>query len=327
MTTVLVTGYAGFIGSHLTEALLNDGFKVIGIDNFNSFYDPEIKKMNTAGFKDHSSFQGFDLDLINSKELADVLSGKEIDVVIHLAASAGVRPSMENPVSYASNNITAMVSLLDAIKVNNIQKLIFASSSSVYGGITEIPFTEDMTLDKVMSTYAASKLSGETFNQLYHDTYGLSVINLRFFTVYGPRQRPDLAIHKFFKMLKKNDEITLYGKGLLKRDYTYIEDTVQGIKGALKRIIESPVLIETYNLGNNTPVTTLELVKEMENVSGLKANIKFAPTPIGDVPITYANIDKAKKHLDYHPKTDLATGLTNFWKWLNQKEYEKDPAH
>lgn len=328
MSTILVTGFAGFIGSHLTEKLLSEGHSVIGVDNFNNYYSPEIKRGNISGFKSDPKFKGYEVDLKNNEEIDQIFKAHSIDVVIHLAASAGVRPSMEAPVSYASNNITAMVSLLDTMQKNKVDKLLFASSSSVYGGIEEIPFRENMILDKVMSTYAATKLSGETFNQLYHDSYGFSVINLRFFTVFGPRQRPDLAIHKFFRMMKEGQEITLYGEGKLERDYTYIQDTVQGILGALNRITGTrDTLFETYNLGNNTPITVLELVKAMEDVSGLKAKVSFAPTPLGDVPVTYANIDNARKHLGYNPKTDLKSGLTDFWEWFKTTYYEKDPAH
>lgn len=324
---ILVTGHAGFIGSHLTEKLLSIGYSVVGIDNYNNFYDPEIKKSNTTSFKDHSDFIEYKLDL-SSDNLDAVFQQNQVDLVIHLAASAGVRPSMESPVDYSKNNITAMVNLLDSMQRNQLKKIIFASSSSVYGGIETVPFKEEMILDKVMSTYAATKLSGETFNQLYHDSYGFSVINLRFFTVFGPRQRPDLAIHKFFRMMKEGKEITLYGEGELKRDYTYVDDIVNGVIGALNRIISSSKsFLETYNLGNNNPITVKELVETMEVVSGLNAKKTFAPIPVGDVPITFANIDKAKDILGYAPKTDLEKGLTFFWNWFKSTYREKNTAH
>lgn len=328
MSTILVTGYAGFIGSHLTEKLLYEGYEVVGIDNYNTFYKPEVKKRNVLNFVKNSCFHGYEIDLKDKKAVSEVFDQYSISAVIHLAASAGVRPSMESPVDYASNNITAMVSLLDNMQASNVKKLVFASSSSVYGGIKQTPFFEDMVLDKVMSTYAATKLSGETFNQLYHDSYGFSVINLRFFTVYGPRQRPDLAIHKFCKMIKEGEEITLYGEGKLKRDYTYIQDTIQGVLGGLKRVLNSNVALnETYNLGNNKPVSILELVRKIEEVTNLKARIKFAPTPLGDVPITYASIKKANEILDYLPQTNLHDGLTYFWEWFKTTYYEKDTSH
>lgn len=318
MKRILITGYAGFIGSHVTEKLLALGNIVIGVDNFNDFYEPKIKRENTARFINNKKFIGYELDLAKF-ELNDVFKKNRIDLVIHLAASAGVRPSMKSPVDYTKNNITAMVNLLDTMQRFNVKKIIFASSSSVYGGLTKIPFVENVSLNKVLSIYAATKLSGETFNQMYHDTYNFSIINLRFFTVYGPRQRPDLAIHKFFKMMQRNEEITIYGKGLLKRDYTYIDDTVDGVIGAIRRLSENTESIyETYNLGNNTPISVNDLVATMEIVSGLKAKKSFAETPLGDVPVTYACIEKAKENLNYQPKVNMENGLKEFWKWLNK---------
>lgn len=321
MKKILVTGYAGFIGSHLCEKLLKEGYKVIGIDNFNDFYDPEIKRKNTNGFKNQVGFKGYKFDLIDQKKLEACFAENEIGSVIHLAASAGVRPSMKEPVSYASNNITVLATLLHAMQQNGIDNLVFASSSSVYGGIEEIPFRENMKLDKIMSTYAATKLSGEILNQLYHDSYNFSVINLRFFTVYGPRQRPDLAINKFFGMLRNNDTITLFGDGLLKRDYTYIDDIVDGLFKSLQKMERTDhKLMETYNLGNNNPITTIDLLRKMEKVSGLNANFVFAPPPIGDVPVTYADIGKAQREIGYQPLTSIDEGLEKFWNWLYEQE-------
>ena len=311
---VLITGFAGFIGSYLTELLLNRGYEVVGIDNFNSFYNPAIKRNNIKQFQNHVNLTWFDSNINNDEVLRNAFQ-KNIDVVMHLAASAGVRPSMVDPVGYASNNITEYVALLNAMQKHNVNKMVFASSSSVYGNLDKIPFTEDMNLDNVQSPYAATKLSSEIFNKMYFDVYGISIINLRFFTVYGPRQRPDLAIHKFTKMILGGETIQLYGNGELERDYTYVEDTVSGVLGAIERISKNNSIFETYNLGNNTPIKTIKLVEILGNIIGKNPIYELCEIPKGDVKITYADISKAQKCLNYNPQTNLEEGLRNFWEW------------
>lgn len=319
MKNILITGCAGFIGSHLSQNLLNKGFCVIGIDNFNDFYAPEIKENNILKFQNDPSFSLYKSDISDKTNLHKIFTENKIDIVVHLAASAGVRPSIENPIGYTQNNITEHVALLNAMQKYGVQKIVFASSSSVYGNLKDVPFHENMKLDNVQSPYAATKLSSEIFNKLYHDIYHFSVINLRFFTVYGPGQRPDLAIHKFTKMIYNEEKLKLYGYGELERDYTYIDDIIEGISGAIERIKESEdKIFETYNLGNNSPVRTIDLVKLLGKIIGKEPKYELCETPKGDVKITYANIENAKKNLNYNPKTNFEDGLTNFWEWYKK---------
>jgi nucleoside-diphosphate-sugar epimerase len=317
MIKLLITGCAGFIGSHLTEKLLDNGFNVVGVDNFNDFYNPSIKYRNISFFENHVNFKLFKADLSDEAIMLGIFKSHKIDIVIHLAASAGVQASMKDPVHYASNNIMAHVALLNVMQKCKINKLIFASSSSVYGGITDIPFKENMILNNVKSPYAATKLSSEIFNKLYFDTYNISSYNLRFFTVYGPRQRPDLAIYKFFDAICKNQQIFIYGEGLLMRDYTYISDTVDGILKATSQLLEKDKpTYEIFNLGNNKPVKTIDLLKQIEDIIGKRATFIYKETPPGDVPITYADISKAQKALKYNPVINIKNGLESFWQWF-----------
>jgi UDP-glucuronate 4-epimerase len=313
---VLVTGAAGFIGSHLCERLINEGFEVTGIDNFDSYYDRKIKDKNLENLRDHKRFNLLEEDLCNHGFLKEHFSDFKYDVVIHLAANAGVRPSLKNPIKYVRSNVEATVSLLDSMRDGGCTKLVFASSSSIYGTNKEVPFVEDAQLANAISIYATTKHSCELFNQMYHNLYNFDIINLRLFTVYGPRQRPDLAIHKFLKANLLDDEITLFGDGSMARDYTYVTDTVQGIFGAIKRINSENGIFENFNLGNSSPVTLKDLIIAIENVTGKKFNKKYIDVPPGDVPITYADISKAKEFLNYNPRTSLSEGLENFNNWI-----------
>ncbi len=313
---VFITGVAGFIGSHLAEQLLLQGHHVFGIDNFDPFYPRKTKEKNIIEISKNDKFQFFEADLLDHKNLEEILKQTSCDVVVHLAAKAGVRPSLEDPIAYLRCNTEGTLSLLEAMRKTQMSKIIFASSSSVYGKSPIVPFTEEQKLEHAISPYATSKQAGELYTKLYHNLYQFSVINLRFFTVYGPRQRPDLAIHKFIKANMENKEIPFFGDGSMARDYTYVLDTVAGIEGAIKKIQNEKTLYETYNLGNNQPVTLNELILAIEAATGKACQLKREPTPAGDVPITFANIDRAKRDLGYNPKTQLKQGIDHFYSWL-----------
>ena len=314
---VLVTGAAGFIGSHLVEALLKQSHQVAGIDNFDPFYSRRIKEDNLKAARGYNGFQFHEFDLCHGESILQHLQAQQYKVVVHLAASAGVRPSLAHPMSYVRNNVEATVALMEAMVKTGHRRLVFASSSSVYGTHPDVPFVEEHDFNHALSVYAASKQSAEAFTRLYHNLYKFSVINLRFFTVYGPRQRPDLAIHKFFRAALFNEEIILFGDGPMARDYTYIEDNLQGILSAIGRVENHATpLYEIYNLGNHTPVTLHHLVEAIQEVSGRKCQILYRDIPLGDVPITYANIDRAKGQLGYSPKTPLREGLRKMYPWI-----------
>lgn len=311
--SILVTGAAGFIASHLIEKLHRNGEQVVGIDNFDPFYDVKIKQQNKTALGAIPFYEG---DLCDSVLLAKVFSENDIDLVVHLAAKAGVRPSLQDPTAYARANVEATLSLLDMMNKHGVKKLSFASSSSVYGTTASVPFTEDAAFDSAISVYASTKQAGELFTRMYHNLYNFDVHNLRFFTVYGPRQRPDLAIHKFLKANLLGEEITVFGNGEMARDYTFVEDTVQGILGSINVLRTKKNVYETYNLGNSTPVTLKELLDTIEKVAGKECRKKSAPVPDGDVPVTFADISKAKRDLGYNPKTNLETGLGVMWQWI-----------
>lgn len=313
---ILVTGAAGFIGSHLSEKLLELGHQVVGIDNFDPFYAKKIKESNLDELHKHHNFSMIEGDLEDAGRVEEVFASHRIELVVHLAAKAGVRPSLLAPEEYLRANINATICLLEAMRRHQVKKLAFASSSSIYGKCATIPFDEEERFDHAISIYATTKQSGELFTRMYHNLYHFDVINLRFFTVYGPRQRPDLAIHKFMRAALEGKEIPFFGDGSMARDYTYVQDTVGGICGAISRLTENHGIYETYNLGNNTPVTLNKLVEAIEETIGKKMQIKRQEVPAGDVPITYANIDRAKKYLGYNPQTDLKKGLKEFHQWL-----------
>ena len=322
---ILVTGAAGFIGSHLADSLLAESHEITGIDNFDPFYNRKIKENNLKMAYDHDSFQLMELDICNYEKLLEHLNNHRYDLTIHLAACAGVRPSLKKPLDYVRTNVEGTVSLMNAMMETNHRKLIFSSSSSVYGKNPEVPFQESYALQQhIFSIYAASKQSAETFMYLYHNLYQFSVINLRFFTVYGPRQRPDLAIHRFLKANLLKEEISLFGDGLMARDYTYIEDILQGIKGAINRMKDSKTpLYETYNLGNHTPVTLNQLITTIENICGKNSQIIYRDVPLGDVPMTFADISKACEYLDYKPKTSIKEGLEKMYPWIQSLYCDK----
>jgi UDP-glucuronate 4-epimerase len=315
----LITGGAGFIGSHLVRALLNDkDLRITVIDNFDPFYPRQLKLINTEGFEKHQQVLLFDRDLdhLSSFELQKILPQK-VDVIVHLAAKAGVRPSISNPLAYQRTNILGTQMLLDFAKETGVKQFVFASSSSVYGVNKNFPWKEDDQLQPI-SPYAMTKLSGEMAGHVFSSLYGIRFIALRFFTVYGPSQRPDLAIHKFIKSILQDQPIPMYGDGSTSRDYTYVDDIVQGVLSAIKF---DQSLFEIINLGNNHGVSLKDLIQNIEEVIGKKAAIDQQPEQPGDVPQTFADISKAKRLLNYQPATQLKDGLKSFYDWfLDHKE-------
>lgn len=318
-THYLITGGAGFIGSYLVRALLNNkDLRITVIDNFDPFYSRRIKLLNTEGFEKHHQILMLDrnLDDLSSLELQKILPQK-VDVVIHLAAKAGVRPSINNPLAYQRTNILGTQMLLNFAKESGVKQFVFASSSSVYGVNKNLPWNEEEQLHPI-SPYAMTKLAGEMAGHVFSRLYGIRFIALRFFTVYGPSQRPDLAIHKFVKSILLGQPITMYGNGSTSRDYTYIDDIVQGVLSAVKY---NQSVFEIINLGNSYAVTLQQLVSAIEEVVGKKAMIDHQPEQAGDVPQTFADITKAKRLLNYQPETELKEGLKNFYEWfLKNKE-------
>lgn len=306
---ILVTGCAGFIGSHLCEQLLANGEEVIGVDNLNDYYDVELKKYNLSMLEPEERFIFLKDDIVTS----NCINYYKPDKVVHLAAMAGVRYSLTNPNEYVRNNIMGTINLLNQCVNNNVQNFVYASSSSVYG-LNNIPFSESDNLNKMNSHYAVSKKSVEDFCRLYNQLYNLNVIGLRFFTVYGPSCRPDMAPFKFLKNIIDEKDITVYGDGFSMRDYTYIDDIIDGIILAL--INKNNDKCEIYNLGNNNPIILNDFIKTCEKVCGKKAKIKYIENQKGDVPITFANIDKAKQNLGYNPKVNLEKGLTETYNWI-----------
>jgi UDP-glucuronate 4-epimerase len=311
---ILVTGAAGFIGSHLCEKLIRLGYKVSGIDNFDPFYPRHYKEKNIEKLINDPSFEFIEGDLGNWQELEKF---KEVpDVVIHLAAKAGVQPSLSAPSDYIRTNILLTNNLLEWMRQRKVQKLIFASSSSVYGNTKNVPFNESQDVDHPVSPYAFTKRSCELMNYTYHKLYGFDIINLRFFTVYGERQRPDLAIHKFIDKIINNQPVHLYGDGSTSRDYTYWEDTITGIVASLNYIEKEKGVFDLINLGNSKPVMLRELVTKIATALGLEPQIIYEDKKPGDVDITFADINKARNLLGYSPQISLEAGLMNFVNWF-----------
>ena len=316
---ILVTGGAGFIGSHLCEKLINLGFNVICVDNFDKFYDTAIKEDNISKITGNSKFKLFRADICDLSQIDDIFSKNKVELVIHLAARAGVRPSIKDPLLYEKVNVTGTVNLLECCKKHDISKLIFASSSSVYGGNRKIPFSENDNVDRPISPYAATKRAGELICHTYYSLYGISVFCFRFFTVYGPRQRPEMAIHKFTRQILGGEQIELFGNGSSSRDYTYIDDVISGIVNSLD-IVKG---FEIINLGNSNSIKLINLVSLIENITGRKADIKFIENQPGDVFMTYADIRKARKMLKYSPETNIKDGLIKFTEWYKEKKKER----
>ncbi|PYI89348.1 MAG: epimerase [Verrucomicrobia bacterium] len=310
---VLVTGGAGFIGSHLVEKLLAEGHEAAILDDFNDFYDPQIKRSNIAGLQKNTPI--FQIDLRDNNAVRALFHREKFDAIAHLAARAGVRPSIAQPLLYYDTNVNGSLHLLEAARIVGIERFIFASSSSVYGICKKVPFSEDFHLTQTISPYAATKIAGEFLCSTFSHLYQMQVVALRFFTAYGPRQRPDLAIHKFTRRILRGEAIDQFGDGTTRRDYTYIDDIIQGVMAAL-RYNATP--FEIFNLGENETVQLKELIAEIELVVGKKAKINRLPEQAGDVPVTCADISKAARLLNYRPTTKLRDGLPRFIKWFRK---------
>lgn len=309
----LVTGGAGFIGSHLVDRLLDEGWAVTTLDNFDPFYLPSEKRANIARHRDYRTFTLADADLRDEGAVAAALRD-DYDVVVHLAARAGVRPSIAQPLLYQDVNVRGTQILLELCRRRGWRQVVFASSSSVYGINPNTPWREDDQVLMPISPYASTKVAGELLGHVYAHLYGIRFVGLRFFTAYGPRQRPDLAIHAFGRRMLAGQPITLYGTGGSRRDYTYVADVVAGVRAAMD-YDASPY--EIFNLGNCRAVGLRDLVREMEDALGVRARIEWAPEQPGDVPLTCADISKARRLLGYEPSTPLADGLAQFAVWLD----------
>ncbi len=320
MKTFFITGGAGFIGSSLSERLLKEGNKIITIDNFCDFYDPKLKENNINNMKENNNFKIYRGDIRDKKILETIFNKNKIDCVIHLAAMAGVRPSIENPCLYQEVNCLGTQNILEEMKRHNIKNLVMASSSSVYGNCKEVPFREDMIVDFAISPYAATKKANEVMTHVYHKLNNMNVIMLRFFTVYGPKQRPDLAINKFTRLMLNNEEIPMFGDGTTSRDYTYIDDIVDGIVKSINYVENNDNVYEILNLGNSNPVSLKEMINTIGQALNVEPKIKQLPMQPGDVDRTYADITKAKRLLGYEPKTTFKNGIKKYIEWYkNQK--------
>ena len=312
---ILVTGGAGFIGSHLCGRLLHQGHEVSTIDDLNDFYSPAMKRGNLAAAGKALRFH--ECDIRDEERVGRIFAEDRPEAVIHLAARAGVRPSIDQALLYESVNVRGTMILLEASRRNGVRKFLFASSSSIYGATRSIPFREDDWDTLPISPYAATKMAGEKVAYTYSHLYKLPVLCLRFFTVYGPRQRPDLAIRKFTEMIDAGRPIPLFGDGSSSRDYTYVDDTVQGILAALGYDRSA---YDIFNLGNSTPIDLLGLVHLIEENLGKKAEIQWLPMQPGDVPITYADISKSKRLLGYDPQTPITEGIRKFVEWYREQK-------
>lgn len=315
MKTTLITGGAGFIGSSLIDQLLTDNptQSILNIDNFDPFYAKDIKVQNMSAHQQHPNYRFVEADINSFADLQNSSEGMDIDCIIHLAAKAGVRPSIQNPEAYFQTNVMGTLNLLELAKAKGVKKFVFASSSSVYGKNPNVPWREeDLNLEPI-SPYAASKIAAEKVCQTYAHLYDMDITALRFFTVYGPKQRPDLAIHKFFKLAMENKTIPFFGDGSTRRDYTFVSDIVQGINGAMHYQGKG---FEVFNLGNHQTVSLKELVDAIGKVLGKDLLLDKQPKQAGDVDQTYANIDKAIRDFGYNPKYDLLEGLNKFKEWL-----------
>lgn len=320
MKTYLITGGAGFIGSHLADNLLKEGNKIIVIDNFCDFYNPKIKERNVKNNLNNPNYLLYRIDIRDMMAIESVFESNNIDCVIHLAAMAGVRPSIENPTLYQEVNCLGTQNILECMKKYHINKLVMASSSSVYGNCKEVPFKESFVVDYAISPYAATKKANEVMTHVYHALDNMNVIMLRFFTVFGPRQRPDLAINKFTRLMLIDEQIPMFGDGSTSRDYTYVGDIVDGIKSSIKYVLENDNVYEIINLGNSNPVSLKDMINTIGEVLNKEPKILELPMQPGDVEKTYADITKAKKLLGYDPKTSFKEGIQKFVEWYKNQE-------
>jgi UDP-glucuronate 4-epimerase len=316
MNNILVTGGAGFIGSHLVDRLLRErAARVTVVDNFNDFYDPAIKRANIDAHLPSGDFELIEADIADSPAINELFARAKFDCVVHLAARAGVRPSLEDPLAYEETNVRGTFTLLEAAHRNQLRKFIFGSSSSVYGINSRVPFSEDDGLTSPISPYAATKIAGESACHVYSHLYDLSVVCLRLFTVYGPRQRPDLAIHKFARLIADGKPIPIYGDGATRRDYTFVDDIISGVMAAIDY---DQSQFEIMNLGESQTVELRRLVELLEQALDKRAIIDRQPLQPGDVPVTHADISKARKLLAYNPQTSIEAGIERFIEWFKK---------
>ncbi len=309
---ILLTGGAGFIGSHVAERLLQRGDRVIIVDDLNDFYDPRIKEANVRAVLSFPEALFLRGDILDPMVLDRAFREQPLDLIVHLAARAGVRPSLRDPLLYEQVNVQGTLLLLEAARRHNIRRFVFASSSSVYGNVRDIPFREDARVDQPISPYAASKVAGEVYGYTYYHLYGISFTALRFFTVYGPRQRPDMAIHRFARRMVEGRPVPFYGDGSTRRDYTYIDDIVVGVLAAVDRDLG----YEIINLGESRTTTLSELVGLLERSLGMKATLDCQPLPPGDMLVTCADLTKARRLLDYQPTVPIEEGMRRFIQWF-----------
>ncbi len=321
MKNILVTGGAGFIGSHLVDTLLTSGqYDLTVVDQFNDFYDPQIKHANIAAHTTRPNFRLVQADIADAVKINDLFAASRFDTVVHLAARAGVRPSLTNPLAYEETNVRGTYALLEAARRHGTRRFIFGSSSSVYGINAKVPFSEDDPIAQPISPYAATKIAGEAACHAYSHLYGLQIVCLRFFTVYGARQRPDLAIHKFARLISEGRPIPVFGDGTTRRDYTYVDDILSGVLAAID-YSETP--FEIINLGESQTVELRYLIELIEQALGQRALIDWQPLQQGDVPITYANIEKARRLLGYNPQTKIEVGIKKFVDWFRSNDNAK----
>ena len=328
---ILITGSAGFIGYHLSKRLINEQYKIIGVDNLNNYYDVGLKKARLNNLLKYDNFKFYQYNIEDNNNIQELFDRYQFDTVIHLAAQAGVRYSLKNPWSYINSNIVGLLSILESCRSHPVKHLIFASSSSVYGANRKIPFSEHDNVDHPVSLYAATKKSGELMAHTYSHLFNIPVTNLRFFTVYGPWGRPDMAYYKFTESIYEGKEIEVYNNGNMRRDFTYIDDVVEAI---IKLIYKIPVPnknwndknpdpsssfapYKVYNIGNNKPVNLLDFIAVLERIIGKKAKKKFLPMQPGDVIETYADITELEKEVGYRPKTSIVEGLRKFVEWYD----------
>ncbi|HXL79390.1 MAG TPA: SDR family NAD(P)-dependent oxidoreductase [Pyrinomonadaceae bacterium] len=317
MRSILITGGAGFIGSHLADQLLAEGtWRITVIDDFNDFYDPAIKSENVRAQLESPNYHLFRIDIRDRAALEKVFAAVEFDCIVHLAARAGVRPSLAEPSLYAETNINGTLNLLELVRKHDIAQFVFGSSSSVYGINAKVPFSEDDPIHQPISPYAATKAAGELLCHTYSHLYGIRCTCLRFFTVYGPRQRPDLAIHKFARLITEGKPIPVFGDGTTRRDYTYIDDIIAGVRASLNYEVDD---YEVINLGESRTVELGELISLLEKELGIKAKIDQQPLQPGDVPQTFADITKARRLLRYDPQTQIEEGIKKFVDWFRDR--------
>jgi UDP-glucuronate 4-epimerase len=316
VSRVLVTGAAGFIGSHVVEALAAQGDEVVGVDNFDPFYSRAMKERNLAEVGRPRGFSFREQDLLDVAAMRALLTPDT--VIVHLAAKAGVRPSLEDPVGYARANVTGTAAIAEAARQAGVSRVVFGSSSSVYGDSTPIPFREDAVAVTPVSPYAATKRAAELFLAAVAPIFGFRATSLRFFTVYGPRQRPDLAIHAFTRKMVEGRTLTLFGDGTQSRDYTYCDDIVAGVLSAITWTAKAPIGVETFNLGGSKPVATEAMVAEIARALGIQPKIEWAPMQPGDVQRTAADLTKSTSVLGYEPRTPFPEGIRRFVRWFRE---------